>query len=167
MKLNLIIDALLLLCIAMIAGIGLLIKYVLIPGYLRWEIYNQNVELFFRGLDRHQWGTIHLVIGYVFLALLVLHIALHWQMIVRIYRQLIPSRLTRWIVALILVCLTVLFFTFSFFVKPKIQERTRRRLRPAGLFGQLKQGENLYRKRPKPKMLHNKGIQKATKNATL
>jgi hypothetical protein len=31
-KLNLIIDALLLLCIAAVAGIGLLIKYALVPG---------------------------------------------------------------------------------------------------------------------------------------
>jgi hypothetical protein len=38
-KLNLIIDALLLLCLAAIAGIGFLIKYVLVPGHLRWEIY--------------------------------------------------------------------------------------------------------------------------------
>ncbi|MHC4076764.1 MAG: DUF4405 domain-containing protein [Planctomycetota bacterium] len=58
-KLNLIIDALLLLCLAGIAGIGFLIKYVLVPGYQRWEIYGRNVSLFLWGLDRHQWGTIH------------------------------------------------------------------------------------------------------------
>ena len=33
-KLNLILDALLLLCIAAIGGIGFLMKYVLVPGYL-------------------------------------------------------------------------------------------------------------------------------------
>ncbi len=46
-KLNLIIDGLLLLCIAAIVGIGLLIKYVLVPEYLRWGIYGRNVEMFF------------------------------------------------------------------------------------------------------------------------
>ncbi len=45
-KLNLIIDALLLLCIAAIGGIGFLMKYVLVPGSQRWEIYNRNVDLF-------------------------------------------------------------------------------------------------------------------------
>jgi len=124
-KLNLVIDALLLLCIAAIAGIGLLMKYVLVPGYQRWEIYNRNVELFFWGLGRHDWGAIHFVIGLVFLVLLILHIALHWGMIVGIYRKLIPSRWLRWIIAVLLVSLTVLFFIFPYFVKPEIQERGR------------------------------------------
>jgi hypothetical protein len=56
-KLNLIIDALLLVCMAAITGIGLLMKNVLVPGYKRWDIYGRNVELYFWGLDRHQWGT--------------------------------------------------------------------------------------------------------------
>ncbi len=68
-KLNLITDGLMLLCMAAIAGIALLIKFVLVPGYQRWEIYGRNVELYFWGLDRHQWGTIHLLFGLVFIAL--------------------------------------------------------------------------------------------------
>lgn len=122
-KLNLVIDALLLLCIAAIAGIGLLIKYVLVPGYQRWEIYGRNVSLFLWGLDRHQWGTIHFIIGLVFLALLVLHIILHWPMIVGIYLRLIPNRFVRWITALILICLAILLFVFSYLVKPEVSEQ--------------------------------------------
>ena len=122
-KINLVIDALLLLCIAAIAGIGLLMKYVLVPGYQRWEIYGRNVDLFFWGLDRHQWGTIHLMIGFVFLVLLVLHIVLHWAAIVAIYRKLIPNAVLRCIVAVVLICLTILLFAFSFLVKPEVQER--------------------------------------------
>jgi len=124
-KLNLIIDGLLLLCIAGIVGIGLLIKYVLVPGYMRWEIYGRNVEMFFWGLNRHQWGTIHLVIGIVFLALLVLHIVLHWSMIIGIYRKLMPNRFARWITALILIFMTILLFAFSYFVKPEVYEQGR------------------------------------------
>lgn len=124
-KLNLIIDGLLLLCIASIVGIGLLIKYVLVPGYMRWEIYGRNVEMFFWGLDRHQWGTIHLVIGIVFLALLVLHVVLHWSMIIGIYRKLIPNHFARWITALILIFMTIFLFTFSYFVKPEVYEQVR------------------------------------------
>jgi hypothetical protein len=122
-KLNLVIDGLLLLCIAAIAGIALLMKYVLVPGYKRWEIYGRNVDLFFWGLGRHDWGTIHLVIGFVFLALLVLHIVLHWGMIVSIYRVLIPNTVLRYIVAVVLICSTILLFAFSFLVKPEVQER--------------------------------------------
>jgi hypothetical protein len=124
-KLNLIIDALLSLCIAAVVGIGLLIKYVLVPGYLRWEIYGRNVELFFWGLDRHQWGTIHLIIGIVFLVLLVLHIVLHWPMIVSIYRKLIPNRFARWVTALILIFITIFLLAFSYFVKPEVYEQER------------------------------------------
>ncbi len=122
-KLNLVIDALLLLCLAAIAGIGLLIKYVLVPGYQRWEIYGRNVSLFLWGLDRHQWGTIHFIIGLVFLALLVLHIVLHWQMIVGIYRGLIPNRFARWVIALILLVVTVLLFAFPYICKTHAVEQ--------------------------------------------
>ena len=121
-KLNLIIDALLLLCLAAITGIGFLMKYVLVPGYMRREIYGRNVELFFWGMDRHQWGTVHFIIGIVFFALVVLHIVLHWQMIVGIYRNLIPSRFARWVAALILLAVTILLFIFPYFVKPKVTD---------------------------------------------
>ena len=122
-KLNLVVDALLLLCLATIAGIGLLIKYVLVPGYQRWEIYGRNVSLFLWGLDRHQWGTIHFIIGLVFLALLVLHVVLHWSMIVGIYHRLIPNRFARWVAALILICVTIILFAFPYFVKPEVLEQ--------------------------------------------
>ena len=124
-KLNLIIDGLLLLCIAAIVGIGLLIKYVLVAGYLRWEIYGRNVEMFFWGLDRHQWGTIHLVIGIIFLALLILHIVLHWSVIICIYSKLMPNRFARWITALILIIMTIFLLAFSYFVKPEVYEQGR------------------------------------------
>jgi len=122
-KLNLVIDALLLLCIAAIAGIGLLIKYVLVPGYRRWQIYGRNVNLSFWGLDRHQWGTIHLVIGCVFLALLVLHIILHWEIIVGCSCNLLPNRLLRLTAALILMCIVIFLFIFPYFVKPDVWEQ--------------------------------------------
>ena len=122
-KLNLIIDALLLLGLAAIVGIGFLIKYVLVPGYQRWEIYGRNVSLFLWGLDRHQWGTIHFIIGLVILGLLVLHVVLHWQMIVGIYRGLIPNRFARWITALILLGATILLFAFPYFVQPEVIEQ--------------------------------------------
>ena len=123
MKLNLILDALLLLCIAAIVGIGFLMKYILIPGYLRWDIYGRNVELFFWGMNRHEWGTIHFIIGMVFLGLLVLHVVLHWSMVVCIYRTLIPNRFGRYVIAVILVCLTILLLIFVFLVQPEIQGR--------------------------------------------
>lgn len=121
-KLNLILDALLLLCIAAIGGIGFLMKYVLVPGHQRWEIYRRNVDLFFWGMGRHEWGTIHLVIGFVFLALLVLHLALHWGKLVSIYRTLVPNRFGRCVITVILVCLTILLLIFPLLVHPEVHE---------------------------------------------
>jgi len=126
-KLNLIIDALMLLCMAAIAGIGLLIRNVLIPGYQEWEIYGRNVDLYFWGLDRHQWGTIHFIIALVLLGLLILHIVLHWSMILGIYRKLIPNVTARWITAIILLTLTMVLAFFSFVVKPDVHEQGRGR----------------------------------------
>jgi len=123
-KLNLIIDVLLLLGLAVITGIGFLMKNVLVPGYLRREIYGRNVELFFWGLDRHQWGAIHFIIGIVFLILIVLHIVLHWQMMVRIYCELVPNRPARWIAALIILAVTILLLIFPYFVRPKVSDES-------------------------------------------
>ncbi|MBL7132713.1 MAG: DUF4405 domain-containing protein [Phycisphaerae bacterium] len=121
-KLNLIIDALLLLCLAAIGGIGLLINYVLVPGFQRWEIYGRNVDLFFWGMDRHEWGAIHYVLARVLLGLLVLHVVLHWKTIVSICRKLIPSRPVRWIAAAVLAGLTIFLLGFSVFVRPEVRE---------------------------------------------
>jgi len=126
-KINLIIDGLMLLCVTAIAGIGLLIKYVLVPGHARWAIYGRNVELFFWGLDRHQWGTVHLTIGLVLITLLVLHIVLHWAMILAIYRSLIPNPLIRRIIVIVLICLTALLLAFPCLVKPQVRELGRGR----------------------------------------
>lgn len=124
-NINLIIDALLLLCIGAIAGIGLLMKYVLVPGFRRWDIYGRNVSLFFQGLDRHQWGTIHFIISMVMIGLLVLHVVLHWQMVVNIYKKMIPNRVTRWLVGLVLSFITIALFAFPYFVKPEVVEQAR------------------------------------------
>ncbi|MEJ5330464.1 MAG: hypothetical protein WHT07_09960 [Desulfobaccales bacterium] len=55
-KLNFVIDALMFLCMAAIAGLGFLMKYVLVPGRETPLLYGRRVDLFFLGLDRHAWG---------------------------------------------------------------------------------------------------------------
>ncbi len=122
-KLNLMIDALLLLCLAAIAGIGLLMNYVLVPGFQRWEIYGRNVDLFFWGMDRHEWGAIHYVLARILLGLLVLHLVLHWKIIVGICRKLIPSRPARWIAAVVLAGLAIVLLGFSVFARPDVRDR--------------------------------------------
>jgi hypothetical protein len=124
-KLILIVDALMFLCIATIAGIGLLVKYVLVPGFQSWEIYQRNVDLLLWGTDRHEWGAIHYVTGLLFLALVVLHVGLHWGRLVGLYRKCVPNRQVRWIIAVILMCAMVILMSLAILADPEIRDRGR------------------------------------------
>ena len=120
-KINFVIDALLLLLVMAKGGIGLLIKYTLIPGSMRWEVYESNVELYLFGLDRHQWGSIHLILGYIFFALLFLHIVLHWKQIVSIYKKLIPDKSTRNVTTIVFVFVSICFLFFGLFLPHEVE----------------------------------------------
>jgi len=122
-KLNLSIDITMLLLIMPIAGIGFLIKYVLIPGVQRNILYGNNVDLEFWGLTRHQWGIIHLTLCIIFLGLLILHIIFHWKMIVCILQRMIPDKSLRIAVASLITTISLLTISFPLFVKPIIVER--------------------------------------------
>ncbi|MBE9510712.1 MAG: DUF4405 domain-containing protein, partial [Bacteroidetes bacterium] len=121
-KINFLIDSLMFLCMAAIAGIGLLMKYVLIPGQDRWIKYGKNVEIYVFNMDRHEWGTIHLVIALVLLGLLSLHFILHWKLIVGLFSKLINNRSIRKPIAIVFLFISVFLFLFAFFVKPEIGE---------------------------------------------
>ncbi|MCD6451647.1 MAG: DUF4405 domain-containing protein [Acidobacteria bacterium] len=121
-KTNLIIDGIMLLLMAAVGGIGFLIKFVLLPGRVRNIKYGSNVELYFFGLDRHQWGTIHLFLGLILLGLLVVHILFHWKMIAAIYRNLlVRGRKARWIAGILFGLATLFLFCFPLLVKPEIE----------------------------------------------
>ena len=125
-KVNLIIDALLFLCVMAITGIGLLMKYVLLPGKETAAIYGRKMDLFLFGMDRHAWGRIHLIIAFVLLGLLTLHVVLHWNMIVSIYCRFIRSKVIRRIVAIIIFIGGTFLVVSPFFVKPEIQKSERK-----------------------------------------
>ncbi|MBI9039278.1 MAG: DUF4405 domain-containing protein [Bacteroidales bacterium] len=114
-KLNLIIDFLLLILMAAITGIGFIMKFRLISGHEKWEKYGVNLDTSLFGLDRHEWGTIHLILGFILIALLVIHIWLHWNMIICIFNKLIKNKGPR-IVFTIVLCLLTLFFLIAPFV---------------------------------------------------
>lgn len=105
-----------------IAGIGLLMKVVLIPGEERWIKYGKNIEIYVFNMDRHQWGTVHLVIALVFLGLLLLHTILHWKLIVCLFRQLINNGPTRKLITIVFVFISAILFLFAFLIKPEMGE---------------------------------------------
>lgn len=118
---NFSINALMTLCMSAIIGIGFLIKYRLISGQDRWEVYGRNVELYFFGMDRHQWGMIHLILGFVLLGLLMVHIIFHWKVVTTVFGRIIKEPLVKKVVVLVFVILCALMLVFPFFITPEIE----------------------------------------------
>ena len=121
-KLNFVIDALMFVLLAAISGLGFLMKYVLIPGKERMVKFGRQVDLYYLGLDRHEWGAIHLILGLIMLGLLVLHIVLHWNPVKSLFRKLIGNKQLRKPLAILFSILCVLLFVFPFLIKIEIQE---------------------------------------------
>ncbi|NBC82957.1 MAG: DUF4405 domain-containing protein [Bacteroidetes bacterium] len=120
-KLNLTIDMIMFVVLMGIAGIGFLMKYVLIPGFKRNEVYGRNVDLYFRGLDRHQWGSIHLILSFILLFLILLHIVFHWKQIVRIFKGMISNKIWRVILISLLVVITLVISVLPLFLNPEVK----------------------------------------------
>lgn len=118
--LNLVIDLILLLLLMPMAGIGLMIKYVLLPGVQRNTRYGADVDLEFLGMDRHQWGTIHLIISITFLVFMILHIILHWKMIVCLFKRMIPKGNWQSVLAILIFAVSILLISFPLFIKPEL-----------------------------------------------
>ncbi|NLE34989.1 MAG: DUF4405 domain-containing protein [Bacteroidales bacterium] len=124
-RVNLIIDFIMLLNMMTLAGIGFLIKYVLLPGYKASEVYGNDSDLFFWGLDRHQWGAIHLYVALFLVFLLLLHIILHWDMVVCILKKMIHGRTARTVVLLAIGLISLFIALGPLFLKPEVRQMER------------------------------------------
>jgi hypothetical protein len=124
-KINFVTDGIMFLCMMAIGGLGFLMKYVMPPGKERLAKYG-NVDLSFLGMDRHEWGTIHVYLAFFLLATLALHIVLHWKMIVTLFNKLIPSQSARWTVLPAFVIVSGALILWPFLVKPTMEEAGRR-----------------------------------------
>ncbi len=116
-QLNFIIDVLMLVLMMLAAGVGLLIKYVLLPGFARNLKYGRDVDLFFWGLDRHQWGSVHLSISLILLGLVILH----WRQIKNIYRGLVTTAQQRVVLATGLFVTCLIFSLWPLFITPSVR----------------------------------------------
>ena len=124
-KFSFVIDALMFLCLMAIAGLGFLMKYILPPGREVWAKYGRNVDLTWLGWDRHDWGAVHLYLAFALLALLVMHLILHWSMIVGLFARLIPNPRMRHRVALAFLIVSLLLIYFPFLIIPEVGQRSR------------------------------------------
>lgn len=136
-KLNFVIDALMFLCMAAIAGLGFLMKYVLLPGRESTIKYGRRVDLSLLGLDRHDWGAIHLYLGFLLLTLLVLHIVLHWNMIPGLFARLIAHSRQRWKIALVYMVLATALLLFPFLISPEVKDASAGQGRRYGAHGEI------------------------------
>ncbi len=118
-KVNITIDIIMFLVMVALAVIGFIIRYVLIPGSERWEKYGRNVDLTCWGLDRHEWGFIHLILGIFIVILLVLHIIFHWAMIVCYLKRLLPKTVWRYTVVGGMIVLSCIFIAAPFYLSPE------------------------------------------------
>ncbi|MBN2667012.1 MAG: DUF4405 domain-containing protein [Bacteroidales bacterium] len=128
-KFNLVIDFIMMLVMMAVAGLGFLMKFVLLPGYKVNEVYGTEAELYFWGLDRHQWGAIHLYLALFLVFLLILHIVFHWDMILCIFRQMVSTSAIR-VTFLVIIGLLSLFLALApVFVKPEVAQLERKHQR--------------------------------------
>lgn len=121
-KLNFFVDALMFLVMMALAGLGLLIKYVLIPGREAWAKYGRKMELTWLELDRHAWGEVHLYLAFLLLGLLVLHIILHWKMILGLLARFISQPAPRLGVASVFLVVSMALLALPLLVTPEVNE---------------------------------------------
>ena len=68
-------------------GTGLMMAYRLPPGS------QGGRGLTVAGLRRHEWGDIHLALSFAFVALIAVHLAMHWKWLVRVAGRESPARI--------------------------------------------------------------------------
>jgi len=119
-KTNIIIDIAMFIVMILLAIIGVVIRYSLIQGSERWIKYGQNVELTIWGMDRHEWGLIHLIVGIFLIGLLVLHLVFHWKQIVSMIKKLIPDVKIRTAAVTITLGFCILILFSPLIITPKI-----------------------------------------------
>jgi len=91
-SLNFLIDAIALVAFAVIVSTGFLLRYVLPSGSGQlegsgtgWRAAQKAVSLLW-GYTCHQWGEFHFWVSVVLVAVLALHVVLHWRWIISVVR---------------------------------------------------------------------------------
>jgi hypothetical protein len=85
---NFVVDVLLYVGFVLLSGTGLILQYILPHGSGRIQGSGigrgagQKVVIFLWGLTREQWGQIHFWIAVGILAVMLLHLILHWRWII-------------------------------------------------------------------------------------
>lgn len=95
-----------------IAFVGILLGFV-IPRGERAGL----VAKVLWGLHRHDWGEVHLYLSLSLLALIVVHVWLHWSWVVACTRRLLSR--TAWGIILVVLVGAVAVFAVAWLVSPR------------------------------------------------
>ena len=111
MLLNIIIDFVMLIAMALVSISGFILEIV-IPSLhaVRFQSVTPGSSHLF-GLGRHDWGNIHLWAGVVLLALLAIHILSHINMVSAFVKKKCPNHILRvllYILFLMLLIITIM-----------------------------------------------------------
>ena len=121
-KLNFIIDASMFLAMTALAGLGLLIKYVLIPGREAWAKWGRQMEITWLGLDRHAWVEVLLYLAFLLLGLYILRVILQGKMIRVLLTRFISQPLSRLGVASFFLVVAMALLALPLLVTPEVNE---------------------------------------------
>ncbi len=119
LKINIIIDLAMFLAMVVTSISGIIIKIVAPLRRVAHEEWVREAASWFfgQGLSRRVWADIHLWGGVVVLVLLVLHIALHWDMVDSFFKKHVSSKSLRtalYVVLLLLLILSVVPWIWAF-----------------------------------------------------
>lgn len=106
-KLSCLVDALMFVALGATALIGLLLGFVIPKGEA------PPGAKYLWSLHRHDWGAIHLYLSLAFLALLILHIILHWSWIKTTSKRYLGNASVLW--AFVVLPLALLFLLWFFY----------------------------------------------------
>jgi hypothetical protein len=115
---NLLIDGIMFLLMMALAGTGFVRKYILLSGSESKMAYGFKVHMTLMGINRDGWAQIHLYLGFLLLALLLLHIILHWKQIMAVYRKWIPDNAARLLIMILFIAVSLILLLFPFLVQP-------------------------------------------------
>ncbi|HOQ10445.1 MAG TPA: DUF4405 domain-containing protein [Syntrophomonadaceae bacterium] len=119
-KTNLVIDGIMFLTVMALLGTGYVRKYVLLSGSASRQLYGTKVHMYLLGINRDGWATIHLYLGYFLLALVLLHIVVHWKQVKAIFKNLIPHPKWRPLFIFLFISLSLFLALFPFLITPTL-----------------------------------------------
>ena len=117
-KVNILVDLVMFLAMAVTSISGVVIKIIAPLRRMAEEEWVRNAaEWFFQSWNRRTWAHIHLWAGVIVMGLLVVHIALHWQMVDGFFKKHITNKTLRavlYVVLLLLLILSVVPWLWAF-----------------------------------------------------